>query len=71
MIFIRNDNMNLGKDMSIEQTNSKTSYIYKEISIHHYFIYPSLVLVQPRKTRPYITERLLMGRKESNQTNKI
>ena len=28
----------------------------------------SLVLVQPRKTRPYITERLLMGRKESNQT---
>ena len=30
-------------------------------------IYPSLVLVQPRKTRPYITERLLMGRKESNQ----
>ena len=30
----------------------------------------SLVLVQPRKTRPYITERLLMGRKESNQTNK-
>ena len=30
----------------------------------------SLVLVQPRKTLPYITERLLMGRKESNQTNK-
>ena len=32
----------------------------------------SLVLVQPRKTRPYITERLLnkMGCKESNQTNK-
>ena len=33
-------------------------------------INPSLVLVQPRKTRPYITERLLMGRKESNQTSK-
>ena len=34
-------------------------------------INPSLVLVQPRKTRPYITERLLMGRKESNKkTNK-
>ena len=32
-------------------------------------INPSLVLVQPRKTRPSITERLLMGRKESNQTN--
>ena len=30
-------------------------------------INPSLVLVQPRKTRPYKTERLLMGRKESNQ----
>ena len=34
-------------------------------------INPSLVLVQPRKTRPFITERLFMGRKESNQTNKI
>ena len=33
-------------------------------------IYPSLMLVQPKKTCPYITERLLMGRKESNQTNK-
>ena len=33
-------------------------------------IYPSLVLVQPRKTRSCLTERLLMGRKESNQTNK-
>ena len=33
-------------------------------------INPSLVLVQPRKTRPYITERLLIGRKESNQINK-
>ena len=29
----------------------------------------SLVLVQPRKTRLPITERLLMGGKESNQTN--
>ena len=33
-------------------------------------INPSLVLVQPRKTRLFITERLLMGRKESNQTTK-
>ena len=32
--------------------------------------YPSLVLVQPRKTRPCSAERLLMARKESNQTNK-
>ena len=30
----------------------------------------SLVLVQPRKICPYTSERLLMGRKESNQTNK-
>ena len=29
---------------------------------------PSLVLVQPMKTRPFTTERLLMGHKESNQT---
>ena len=33
-------------------------------------INPSLVLVQPRKTRPSITGRLLMGHKKSNQTNK-
>ena len=31
-------------------------------------INPSLVLVQPRKTRSFITERLLMGHKESIQT---
>ena len=30
---------------------------------------PSLVLVQPRKTRSFVTVRLLMRRKESNQTN--
>ena len=30
----------------------------------------AIVLVQPRKTLPFITERLLMGHKESNQTNK-
>ena len=39
------------------------------ISARH--INPSLVLVQPRKIRSYITERLLMGCKESNQTNKL
>ena len=33
-------------------------------------INPSLVLVQPRKTCCFISERLLMERKESNQTNK-
>ena len=31
-------------------------------------IYPSLVLVQPRKTHPCLTERLLIGRKESIKT---
>ena len=34
-------------------------------------INPRLVLVQPRKTHPFIIERLLMGSKESNQANKI
>ena len=34
-------------------------------------IYPSLVLVQPRKTHPFITERLLMGSNLKNQTNKL
>ena len=34
-------------------------------------INPSLVLVQPRKTRPFINEILLIGRKESNQTKTI
>ena len=34
-------------------------------------INPSLVLVPPRKTHRYITERLLMGCKESNQTKKL
>ena len=33
-------------------------------------INPSLVLVQPWKSHPFITEILLMGRKEPNQTNK-
>ena len=35
-------------------------------------IHPSLVLVQPRKTHPYIIERLLKGCREStNKTNYI
>ena len=33
--------------------------------------YSSLVQVQPRKTRPSLTESLLMGREESNQTEKF
>ena len=31
----------------------------------------NLVLVQPRKTRPCLTERVLMGRKELNKKNKL
>ena len=40
--------------------------------MHYYLeVILAIVLVQPRKNRPYITERLLLGRKESNkQTNK-
>ena len=35
-------------------------------------INPSLVLVQPRKTSPYITEKLLMGRnKQTNEAMSI
>ena len=41
-------------------------FIHAQNIIHR--IYPSFVLVQHRKSCPYITERLLMGHKESNQT---
>ena len=34
-------------------------------------INPGLVLVQPRKIHPFIIERLLMGRKESNQNQNL
>ena len=36
-----------------------------------FMLLKSLVLVQPRKTRPCLTERLLMGCKESNQINML
>ena len=42
-----------------------------ELLITSEIFYPSLVLVQPRKTRPCLTERLLMGRKESNQIKRV
>ena len=42
---------------------------YCVVSLSKY-INPSLVLVQPMKTGPFITERLLMGHKESNQAKK-
>ena len=47
---------------------SSSCNLSKYISYIHHTLNPSLVLVQPSKTRPYITKRLLMGRKESNQT---
>ena len=34
-------------------------------------INPCLILVQPKKTRPYITERLLMGRKNQIKQNQL
>ena len=34
-------------------------------------INPSLVLDQPKKNRPFITEILLVGRKESNQKQTV
>ena len=45
---------------------SPASLLYGPWARH---IYPSLVLVQPRKTRPFLTERLLKGRKKSNQSS--
>ena len=51
----------------------RTVIIIFEPHLHHRVvslsknINPSLVLAQPRKTRPFKTERLLIGRKESNK----
>ena len=42
-------------------------YLSLSILPSTHIIIPILILVQPRKTHPNITERLLMGRKESNQ----
>ena len=56
----------------VSNTPASGSIVRRQLSsnISERYIYPSLVLVQPRKTRPCLTERLLMGRKESNQANK-
>ena len=50
--------------------NTLKYYLFGLVSLSKN-INPSLVLVQPMKTRPFITERLLMGRKKSNQTIKL
>ena len=44
----------------------KKDYMYYYYLLELRIYNPSLVLVQPRTFRPYITEILLMGRKESN-----
>ena len=41
-----------------------------KVSLHCYFRLRHIYLIQPRKTRPYITERLLMGRKELKSNNR-
>ena len=67
--------------LGMPSSSSSISYIFKEMKVSYSqgpchcvvplskIINPSLGLVQPRKTRHYINERLLMGCKESNQTN--
>ena len=52
--------------LASEKLILKTGHIGSHYCKEH--IYPSLVLVQPRKTHPCLTERLLMGCNESNQT---
>ena len=58
------------KQQNQEKQGPLLFLICLQIDTQYRHIYPSLVMVQPRKNRPYITERLLMGHKESNQTNK-
>ena len=57
--------------VQVVQSMASSSHTFKiAYAATQVLYYPSLVLVKPRKTRPYITERLLMGCKESNQTKK-
>ena len=65
--------MDVGKDTEQKirhQSPLDTSSLMCIRGAYEMNINPSLVLVQPTKTRPNITERLLMGCKESNQTNR-
>ena len=68
---------NHGKTVIVPFTSSKgsdqTAHMCSLIwafAVHYHYrarhIYPSLVLVQPRKTCPCLTETLMMERKESN-----
>ena len=65
LTLLKNNEAILGSQMKIIWSN--TQMIFEYGSSVTEVINPSLVLVQSRKTRPYITEILLMGRKESNQ----
>ena len=53
---------------SKHKTEQKHKRSTKDVPRH---IYPSLVLVQPRKTRHCLTESFLMVRREPNQTKKV
>ena len=66
----RSEKLGVGVKWEAKLGSPPLSSLHKPRHKHKFVSYPSLVLVQPRKIRPYITERLLMGRKESNQTNK-
>ena len=48
----------------------KVKFKSVQINMKHVSYTFLIVLVQPRLTRPCLTERFLMGLKESNQTNK-
>ena len=70
-VLLRCIEANLLSDMSLQGIEAIAKVINSCLMLGnfvYFFFNPSLVLVQPRKTRPCITERLLMGRKESNQT---
>ena len=52
----------------LEATGSRLTDITALWSLSNTHLFYLIELVQPRKSRPCLTERLLMGRKESNQT---
>ena len=54
--------------MNFNKTLEGNKLYVEKLRCYTYNITHILVLVQPKRTNPFITERLLMGRKESNQT---
>ena len=71
LIQLPSQNLWLSAQLETERPEGSSLTCVTVLCPWAWLTYPSLVLVQPRKTRPYITWRLLMGCKESNQTNKI